>query len=257
MPNKNSIQYVLKVALALCIVCSVIVSTAAVILKPLQDVNRELDYKRNVLSAALMLRPDVSIEEQFEKVEMRLVELETGQFSDAFAPESYDSSRAVRDPNLSSQLPRDQDIAGIGRIEQYARVFFGVNEQGEELIILPVRGYGLWSTLYGFLAVESDYNTVVGLTFYEHGETPGLGGEVDNPRWIAQWEGKEIYDEEGNVAIEVLKGTVDPGTPGIDHKVDGLAGATLTSRGVTDLLRFWLGDRGYKPFLENLKKGEA
>lgn len=257
MPNKNSIQYVLKVALALCIVCSVIVSTAAVILKPLQDVNRELDYKRNVLSAALMLRPNVPIEEQFEQVEMRLVELETGQFSDAFAPEDYDSSRAVRDPNLSSRLPRDQDIAGVGRIEQYARVFFGVNEQGEELIILPVRGYGLWSTLYGFLAVESDYNTVVGLTFYEHGETPGLGGEVDNPRWIAQWEGKEIYDEEGNVAIEVLKGAVDPGTPGIEHKVDGLAGATLTSRGVTDLLRFWLGDRGYKPFLENLKKGEA
>ncbi len=123
-------------------------------------------------------------------------------------------------------------------------------------MILPVRGYGLWSTLYGFLALESDGNTIAGLGFYEHGETPGLGGEVDNPRWKAQWPGKEVY-EDGDPVIRLIKGSVDPNAANAEHKVDGLAGATLTSKGVTNLLQFWLGERGFKPFLDNLKSGEV
>src|SRR5690606_33924929 len=120
-------------------------------------------------------------------------------------------------------------------------------------IIIPVKGYGLWSTLYGFMALETDVNTVVGLVFYEHGETPGLGGEVDNPNWRAKWVGKEVYDENGNVAISVIKGTVDPGAPQAIHQVDGLSGATLTARGVHNMLHFWLGESGYKSFLANFK----
>ena len=114
----------------------------------------------------------------------------------------------------------------------------------------------MWSTLYGFLALEADANTVVGLVFYEHAETPGLGGEVDNPVWKAKWVGKEVYDE-GDVAISIIKGSVDPSSSNAVHQVDGLSGATLTSRGVHNLLHFWLGDNGYKPFLTNLKNGEA
>ena len=123
-------------------------------------------------------------------------------------------------------------------------------------VILPVRGYGLWSTLYGFLALENDFNTVAGLGFYDHGETPGLGGEVDNPKWKAIWPGKEIYSD-GDVAIELVKGNVDSSTPNAENKVDALSGATLTSRGVSNLLRFWMGELGYKSFLSNLRSGEA
>lgn len=130
------------------------------------------------------------------------------------------------------------------------------NSGAIEKIILPVRGYGLWSTLYGFVALESDANTVVGLGFYEHGETPGLGGEVDNPRWKAFWPGKQVY-RDGEVEIALAKGAVDPASTDAPWRVDGLSGATLTSRGVTNLVQFWLGEDGFQPFLANLKAGEA
>lgn len=257
MADKNSIQYTLKIALLLCIVCSVVVSTAAVMLKPMQESNRARDFKSNILSAAGLLEDGTSVEEAFERVETRIVDLETGKFTDAFSPEDYDQRQASRDAELSSSLNPENDIAKIGRQERYAEVYLATDDQGKEILILPVRGYGLWGTLYGFLAVESDYNTVLGLTFYEHKETPGLGAEVDNPAWKVLWEGKKLYNEDGEVAIAVIKGKVDQNTPNAEHKVDGLSGATLTSRGVHNLLQFWLGEDGYKPFLENLRKGEA
>jgi Na+-transporting NADH:ubiquinone oxidoreductase subunit C len=131
------------------------------------------------------------------------------------------------------------------------------NEEGIETMILPIHGYGLWSTLYGFVALEGDLKTVVGLGFYQHAETPGLGGEVDNPNWKQQWTGKVVYDENGEVAVQVIKGSVDPGMANAEHKIDGLAGATLTSRGVEKLVQFWMGKNGFRPFLDNLKSGEA
>lgn len=123
-----------------------------------------------------------------------------------------------------------------------------------ETLILPVRGYGLWSTLYGFVAVKGDLNTVVGFGFYQHGETPGLGGEVDNPKWKALWSGKTLFDEQGQLAVEIIKGSVDPQSAKATHQVDGLAGATLTSKGVNNLLHFWLGENGFGPLLANLKE---
>jgi Na+-transporting NADH:ubiquinone oxidoreductase subunit C len=110
--------------------------------------------------------------------------------------------------------------------------------------------------LYGFVALESDANTIAGLGFYEHGETPGLGGEVDNPRWKALWEGKRAY-RDGQVAINVAKGAVNPQSSGANWQVDGLSGATLTSRGVSNLVQFWLGAEGFQPYLTNLRGGDA
>src|SRR5690606_17188592 len=114
-----------------------------------------------------------------------------------------------------------------------AEVYLVNDAQGQlERIILPVHGYGLWSTLYGFMALESDLNTVVGLGFAEHGETPGLGGEVDNPSWKAKWPGKKVY-KDGEVELGLIKGTVDPSSANADWQVDGLSGATLTSNEVS------------------------
>lgn len=257
MLNKNTTQYTILVALALCIVCSVVVSTAAVMLKPAQEANKAKDFKSNILSAGRLLQDGTSVEEAFARVDTRIVDLETGKFTDTIDPETFDQRKASGDPAQSDDLTPEEDLAKIGRMERYAEVYLATNEQGEEILILPVRGYGLWGTLYGFLALESDFNTIIGLTFYEHKETPGLGAEVDNPAWKAMWEGKELYDESGDVAISVIKGKVDSNTPNAEHKVDGLSGATLTSRGVHNLLRFWFGENGYKPFIENLKQGEA
>lgn len=255
--KKNSISYIFTVALLLCIACSVVVSTASVLLRPIQQVNQALDFKRNVLAAAGLLQPGVDVEEQFARIDVRIVDLRTGRFTDEINPADFSQRVAARDPNMSDRLSRQEDIAGIGRLEHYAEVYLATDESGQEILILPVRGYGLWSTMLGFIALESDFNTVVGLGFYDHGETPGLGGEIDNPRWQRIWEGKQLFDDQGQVALQVIKGAVDPDTRYAEHRVDGLSGATLTGRGVTNMIQFWFSDRAFGQFIENLRRGEA
>jgi Na+-transporting NADH:ubiquinone oxidoreductase subunit C len=259
--GNDSTSKTLVVALALCIVCSVIVSAAVVILKPIQEVNKTLDRKRNILAAAGMLAAAASEEDinaQFADINTRVVDLNTGKFADgAVDVARYDQRKAAKDPDLSEALTTKEDLAKISRREQYAVVYLVQNPRGAiEKVILPIRGYGLWSTLYGFIALESDNNTIAGLGFYEHGETPGLGGEVDNPRWKALWSGKQVY-RDGEVEIELVKGAVNPASVSAPWEVDGLAGATLTSKGVTNLVHFWLGENGFEPFLLNLQAGDA
>jgi Na+-transporting NADH:ubiquinone oxidoreductase subunit C len=228
-----------------------------VLLKPAQEANKTLDRKRNILAAAGMLDESLGVEEQFATVSSRIVDLRTGKFSDDKNPESYNQRKAAKDPAISEKLSAVDDIAKISRREHYAIVYLVGGEDGQfDKIILPIHGAGLWSTLYGFIALESDGNTVAGLGFYEHGETPGLGGEVDNPRWKALWPGKEVY-REGEAALGLIKGSVDSGSSDAPWQIDGLSGATLTSRGVSNLVQFWLGENGFALFLKNLNSGEA
>jgi Na+-transporting NADH:ubiquinone oxidoreductase subunit C len=255
--SNDSTSKTLIVAFSLCIVCSIIVSAAAVLLKPAQEANKTQDLKRNVLAAAGMYDDSVSVDEQFEQISTRIVDLRTGKFTDDVNAEDYDQRKAAKDPAASDALTSAQDLAKVARREHYAIIYLVEDAGGDiDKIILPIRGYGLWSTLYGFIALESDGDTVAGLGFYEHAETPGLGGEVDNPRWKAGWPGKKVY-RDGAVAIGLIKGAVDPANANASWEVDGLAGATLTARGVTNLVQFWLGENGFEPFLNNLKSGEA
>ena len=257
MSSNDSTSKTLIVAFSLCIVCSIIVSAAAVLLKPAQEANKTQDLKRNVLAAAGMYDDSVSVDEQFEQISTRIVDLRTGKFTDDVNAEDYDQRKAAKDPAASDALTSAQDLAKVARREHYAIIYLVEDAGGDiDKIILPIRGYGLWSTLYGFIALESDGDTVAGLGFYEHAETPGLGGEVDNPRWKSSWPGKQVY-RDGEVAIGLIKGAVDPANANASWEVDGLAGATLTARGVTNLVQFWLGENGFEPFLNNLKSGEA
>ncbi len=257
MSSKDGVSRTLFIALALCLVCSIIVSGAAVLLKPAQEVNKALDKKRNILAAAGMLEEGKSIDEQFAQIVTRVVDLRSGKFSDDIDPQKYNQKKAAKDPAQSRALTAEQDQAKVGRRENYAVVYLVESAPGEfDKIILPVRGYGLWSTLYGFVALEADGNTIAGMGFYQHGETPGLGGEVDNPRWKAQWPGKQVYKND-KVKIGLIKGAVDPQGASALWQVDGLSGATLTSKGVTNLVQFWLGEDGFQEFLNNLKSGEA
>ena len=254
--NKESVGKTLLVAFLVCVVCGVVVATAAVSLRPVQSKNQLLDKRMNILQAAGLYQPGVDVNKVFKSIERRFVDIDTGEYVEM--PESYDQRKAAKDPQRSERLSGKEDIAGIKSQANVAEVFLARGDDGElSRIILPVHGYGLWSTLYGFLALEPDANTVSGLGFYEHGETPGLGGEVDNPKWKALWEGKKLYGEQGEVEIQVVKGSVDSKTPNAEHKVDGLAGATLTSNGVSNLLRFWVGENGFGPYLKRMQKGEA
>lgn len=266
MAKKETVSRTLKVALALCVVCSVIVSAAAVSLKPAQITNRNLDIKTNILAAAGMLEQGAGkdqVEETFDRFEVKLLDLQTLEYVDpsevsASEAMSYDQYRAAADPQLGRELDDDEDPASIKRKAKVARVF--VLEDGDELtrVVLPIHGYGLWSTLYGFISLEGDANTIEGLTFYDHAETPGLGGEVDNNRWKQQWVGKKVYDENDldEPKIRLVKGGVSAGASEKEHKVDALSGATLTSRGVEDLVNYWMGERGFAPYLKKLREGE-
>ena len=257
MADNDSIPKTLAVALSLCVVCSVVVSTAAVMLKPMQERNVAQDRKRNILAAAGMYDEARDIDRQFEQITARVVELGSGRFSADLDPETFDQAGAARDPALSEPLVPDADTARIGRRESHAVVYLVGEPSRPDVVILPVRGAGLWGPMNGFLALERDLDTVAGLGFYEHKETPGLGGEVDNPRWRGLWPGKRAFDDSGAVALTVLKGVANRNSPSFTHRVDGLSGATLTSRGVNNIVQFWMGENGFGPFLARLKAGEA
>lgn len=251
--NNDSIKKTLFVAIGLCLVCSLVVSVAAVSLKPMQDRNKVIDKQGNILGVVGLLKDKASIGELYEKnIEPIVVDLETGESVKNIDAASYDQRAAASDPDLSIALDKKQDIAGIGRRAKQASVYLVRDEAGDiKYYILPVHGYGLWSTLYGFIALESDANTVYGLSFYDHKETPGLGGEVDNPKWKAIWKGKKVYNKQGQAALNVVKGAVNPASKTIQYEVDGLAGATLTSRGVSNMITYWLGENGFNKFLTN------
>jgi len=255
-PN-DSPRKIFGVAIALCLVCSIVVSAAALGLGALQEANKQLEIRRNILQVAGLMQPGADIDELFKQIDARIVDLRSGEFTDAIDPEVYDQRKAARDPALSDALSASDDIAGIGRKAHYATIYLVKDSAGDlGTVIFPVHGYGLWSTLYGYLALKPDGREVVGLQFYEHAETPGLGGEIDNPRWRAQWPGKFLFDPDGALRIEVVKGVAATG-PDEVYQVDGLAGATLTARGVNNLVRYWAGEGGFGPFLENLKEGRV
>lgn len=257
--SNDSISKTITVTVLLCVICSVVVAAAAVILKPKQVANKDNDRKSNILMAAGLYQQGVSVDEQFKAITTRMVDMETGKFTDALDGATFDIQKASKDPALSDALERSEDIASIKRQPKYMPVYIVEGGNGEmDKVILPVHGYGLWSTLYGFLALEGDLNTVVGLGFYSHAETPGLGGEVDNPLWKAVWPGKKVYaDDQMKPELGLIKGKVDASTPNAEYKIDGLSGATLTSNGVTNLVQFWMGENGYAPFLANLRAGGA
>jgi len=277
--HKDSYMNTFLIAISVCLVCSFLVSSAAVGLKELQAKNADKDKKKNILQAAgfdsRQIEEAGGVFELFRaRVEPIIIKLETGKQegiekiveyddTDALntvddAVEKYDQiavARSKAEGLVTTFDSKKEDIAGITAAEKWSHVYLVKSEDGSiQKYVFPIRGKGLWSILKGFVAVENDFQTIAGLTYYEHAETPGLGGEVDNPNWKEKWIGKAIYDEQGEVAIEVIKGSASA-----DEKfaVDGLSGATITSRGVTNMLHFWLGPRGFGPFIQNRKNGES
>lgn len=246
--SNDSISKTFIVALLLCLVCSIIVSAAATALKPRQLNNRLLDLQKNILSVAGLTDESQSIEKRFENVESRLVDLESGEYTTEIDVEKYNQRKASKDLDQSIALSSEQDIASISRRAKVGKIYLVKSNDGiVTKVIIPIKGYGLWSTMYGFVALKTDGKTIEDVTFYEHNETPGLGGEIQNRSWQQGWQGKLIYDEEGKPAFAVAKGQA---AQDAKYEVDGLAGATITSAGVTNLVRFWVGENGFGPFLK-------
>ena len=250
MPVDGIVKTVI-VAIALCFVCSMVVSFAAVNLKSIQEANKAIDKQKNILQVAGVYHEGIDVNKTFSSFQPLVVDLNSGKFTDKFDPFIFDDKKAAQDPLLSVSL--ENDPASIGRRTNYATIYLLKKDDGSlDKVILPIHGYGLWSTLYGFIALENNLNDIFGLQFYQHAETPGLGAEVDNPKWKAQWKGKKLNNENGELMIQVAKTQKYK-----EHHIDALAGATLTSNGVDNLVKFWMGKDGFKKFLNNLKNGAA
>ena len=267
--GNDSLEKTIAIAVALCLVCAVLVSFAAVALKPLQIDNKAADMKKNILDVAGLLEEGADINAAFsEKIEAKIVDLETGSYVENIDADEFDQRKAAKDPAQSVAIPKDKDIAHIRVKAKYAKVFLVKEASVTKSIILPMHGYGLWSTLYGFLSLDADGQTVQSINFYDQAETPGLGGEVVNPNWRALWKGKKVYAETdqpslekgliteadiGEPALSLIKGVVDNTKPASQYQVDGLAGATLTSTGVTNLVRYWMSNEGFAPYLKKVR----
>ena len=251
MPNESTPK-TLIVGIGVCLACSVLVSSAAVFLKPLHLANQEQERQQYIrqIVARLPGIGELFATVQAHQIEAHTVDLTTGDYTSRIDPATYDQRKAAQDPGQSLELPPERDIAKIKRRARYAIVYLVKHDGRTKLVILPVHGSGHASTLYGYLAVDIDTQRVMGLRFYEHGETPGLGAEVDNPAWLDEWRGKKIWDEADQVRLGVTNGQV---AADADYEVDGLSGATRTSLGVTHLLRFWLGDDGFGPYLSKIR----
>ena len=183
-----------------------------------------------------------------------VVDLATGDELSDVDPQTFDQRKNSLDPATSRAAGKNP--AGVERVPNQALVYRLEDDDELGLLILPIEGKGLWSTLYGFIALDADLVTIEGITFYEHKETPGLGGEVDNPKWKDLWTGHRAFGEDNEPRIAVIRGRAGP--PSEDpYRVDGLAGATMTSRGVGRLVRFWLGDDGFGAYLKTLRKSEV
>lgn len=255
---QHSVAYTVGFAAAVCGVCSIFVSSSAVSLKSRQEENKVLDRQEKVLSVAGLM-PDEGlsreeVKERFDNlIKPRVVNLQTGAYDESVDASAFDQRKAAADPSQSRIAP--ENAAKVQRLPRNALVYHVMKQGQVDTLILPIEGKGLWSTMYGFLALARDGNTVRGITFYEHGETPGLGGEVENPRWQKRWESRKAFDSAWQPQLTVIKGMA--GSPAADpHRVDGLAGATLTARGVAHLVKFWLGESGFGPYLAKFRAEE-
>ena len=245
------------VALLVCSVCAALIATAVHFLAPYQKQNRERQRSARVQETigAVPGLADVIGAASEAQVEARLVELETGSYVEHPDPSRFDPEAAARDAATGSRLPPERDLAGIGWRAHHATVFLVVGASRElRLLILPVYGTGYASTLRGFLALDADLDTVRGLTFYEHGETPGMGAEIEDATWLAKWPGKRLRDDRGNLRIGVRRPDTSSTGDAARYEVDGISGATRTGIGITNLLRFWLGPDGFGPYLQRLER---
>lgn len=247
-------KYTAGFALVVCLACSLVVSSFAVGLRDRQLENQRLDLQRNILQVAgLTDDPKVTREDAiilFKDIKSLQVDRASGKLLDEIEFGSYDVIKAARDPEQSEAILKNR--ARVTSLPDTLLVYH-VTKAGQESWIFPIWGTGLWSTLYGFISLESDLNTVKAITYYQHKETAGLGGEVDNPKWKAQWPGKRMDITGGVPALKVVKkGLVKDSV----HEVDGISGATITGRGVGDMLNLWFGEHGYGPFIAAQKGAE-
>lgn len=253
---KDSVGKTLLVACLVGVIGGMLVTVTTVLLKPLHIANLEQEQQQSLM-AVIQRQPGLEgllDTINARQVEARVVELASGRYTTTIDAERYDQHIAAKDAQLSVEIPSELDLANIRRRAKHAVVYLVRQDSKLKFVLLPIHGKGYASTLYGYLGLNADANTIVGINFHEHSETPGLGARIENQAWRDQWRGKKIYDAQGEIRIGLTRGPVTSESPTFDHEIEGLTGATMTSRGVHHLVRYWLGDHGFGPYLKRLRE---
>jgi Na+-transporting NADH:ubiquinone oxidoreductase subunit C len=258
MRKESPIRALLTV-LVTAVVCSFFVSASVVLLRPIQLNNKLLERSGNVLSLTGLMPADGEIGDErllelFKELDARVVNIDDATLDSKFDPYTFDGRRAAADPELSVVIPPGEDIASLGRRSRYKIIYLVWKDDKVDRVVLPIRGAGMWSMIYGYISLESDFNTIAGVKFYEQNETPGLGDQIAKAHWQEIWVGKQLYDEQGEMLFRISEGPVKMGASGAEFQVDALTGATVTANAVTALMRYWFGPDGYGPLLEGLRE---
>lgn len=225
------------------LVSALILSVSSDMLRERQERNIELDMKRNILSAVDLLKEKKSDSET------------AVLYKDFIRSVVVSSEGKIIEKSVSAEKIDFESELDKKPADRKYPLFMSVKDKDGSVssYCIPIVGKGLWSTLYGYLALESDLKTIKGITFYKHGETPGLGAEIENPSFQKNFTGKKILSGNGElVSVTVLKGKTRPNSPTLIHEVDGISGATLTSDGVNKLLKNCLSI--YEPYFKTIRK---
>lgn len=249
-PNESRAKTIV-VALLLSVVCSVLVTTATVVLRPIQTQNRaaEEQLRLDQLLASIPGMSEIVTEAGGSALTSVIVDL-----TEARAVQRLDSASlqaALDDPGNWSQLAPEQDTAGIGARPDIAQIFLLRDEDRISLLILPILGAGYNGPIRAMLALRGDMVTIAGLTITDQSETPGLGARIEEDAWQAQFAGKQLADEAGRLQFSVARGAART-----EYEVDGITGATRTSNAITRMIRFWVGPDGYGPLIDAVRRGE-
>lgn len=256
---KESPLRALLTVLVTAVVCSSIVSGSVVLLRPIQLNNMLLERSGNILQLTGLLPPGGDVEGEvllqlYKSLDARVVDIDAASLESEFDPYTFDARKAATDPELSVPIPPAQDLAGLGRRSRYSTIYLVWQAGSLSRVVLPIQGAGMWSMLYGYVALESDLNTIAGVVFYEQAETPGLGDQISSAHWQQKWAGKKLYDETGELLFRVAESPVTAGSAAAVYQVDALTGATVTANAVTALMQYWFGPNGYGPLLERLRE---
>lgn len=252
--KKDTVLGTMVFTVTLCLLCSFMLTGTAELLKERKLAKKRDELKRYVLVAADVDLGGNDFRTIFEKsVTPMLVELDTGVISTDDNVMNFDDRMAAINPETSSKPKKD--TAKIKSRADQVRVFKVFDDNGKlTSMVVPIYGKGLWSMIYGFVAVKPDMNTIVNVVIYEHGETPGIGDFLNDPEWTAKFQGKQLFDENGKVALKIVKGGAKEGDI---HGVDAVSGATMTGRGVQRSIKFWFGNEGFQTFFNKLKASEV
>ena len=256
--NTENPRTAFLIVIVVALVCSVLVSLSAIGLRPIQERNALIERSRNIVALSGLVDPEQSLSGEeilaaIEQMDVRVLDIDTGEFDDSIDPAEFDPRAAVLDPELGVAIPPDQDLAQLSRRSRYEIVYLAWEGDEIKRVIMPIVGQGMWSTLYGYIALENDLSTIAAATFYEQAETAGLGDKITDPGWLATWQGRALFGSDGRFRFRVAAGPVDAGSAAAEHEVDGISGATVTGDAVSRLVAYWFGPNGYAPFLENLR----